>query len=110
MIAVTSSSASTLGRRAGWFTTAVSVTAPASPLATQRWRARLGRHARCLPTGHRLRPEVRVLSASRSAESAVAMIAVRAHDEVFQQVMVSLALVGDRWPVDSTTPTPAETR
>ncbi|MGM1062047.1 hypothetical protein [Saccharothrix sp. Mg75] len=79
-------------------------------LATPRWRARLGRHARCLPTEGRPRPEVRVLSASRTAESAMAVIAVRAHDQVLRQITVSLVRVEDRWLVDSMAPTPVEAR
>ncbi|WP_447002370.1 hypothetical protein ACRAKI_21850 [Saccharothrix isguenensis] len=76
-------------------------------LATPRWRARLGREARCLPTDHRPRPEVRVLGESRSAESAVAVVEVRAHD-VPRQVTVGLALVDDQWLVDSVASAPVE--
>ncbi|GAA1308838.1 hypothetical protein [Saccharothrix xinjiangensis] len=79
-------------------------------LTTPQQRALLGRHARCLPTGHRSRPEVRLLSASRFAEFAVTMITVRAHDEVLQQITVSLVRAEDRWLVDSITLTPVEAR
>ncbi|QFZ20572.1 hypothetical protein [Saccharothrix syringae] len=82
----------------------------ACSLATPRWRAQLGRRMNCLPIEQRPRPEVQVLSASREAESAVVVIAVRSHDQTPCQVTVTLALVEDRWLVDSTTPTPVEAR
>lgn len=77
-------------------------------LATPRWRARLGRDARCLPTGHRPRPEVRVLGEIRFARSVVAVVEVRAHDDAPRHVTVGLALVDDRWLVDSVAPAPVE--
>jgi hypothetical protein len=82
----------------------------ACQLATPQWRAKLGRRMRCLPSDPRSHPEVRVLSESRFAESAVALIEIRPHDQTVHQVTVGLALVDDRWLVDSTTPTPVEAR
>ncbi|GAA3464302.1 hypothetical protein GCM10018963_63150 [Saccharothrix longispora] len=76
----------------------------ACTLTVPRWRARLGRHARCLLAERRLRPEVRVPSASRAAAATVAVIAVRAHDRALRQITVSLVPAGDRWLVDATTP------
>ncbi|MDU0293318.1 hypothetical protein [Saccharothrix longispora] len=73
-------------------------------LTAPRWRARLGRHARCLLAERRLRPEVRVPSASRAAAATVAVIAVRAHDRALRQITVSLVPARDRWLVDATTP------
>ncbi|MFE9751018.1 hypothetical protein ACFYOT_39450 [Saccharothrix saharensis] len=77
-------------------------------LATPRWRAQLGREARCLPAGHQPRPEVRLLRESRFAGSVAAVVEVRAHGDAPRQVTVGLALVDDRWLVDSTAPEPVE--
>ncbi|GAB2992369.1 hypothetical protein GCM10027184_53210 [Saccharothrix stipae] len=77
-------------------------------LATPRWRAWLGREARCLITDYRPRPEVRILGESRSAQVAVAVVEVRAHDDAPRHITVGLALVDDRWLVDSAAAASAE--
>ncbi|WP_157620338.1 hypothetical protein [Saccharothrix sp. NRRL B-16348] len=77
-------------------------------LAAPRWRAQLGHELRCLPAGHRPRPEVRVLGESRSSGSVVAVVEVRAYDDAPRHVTIGLALVDDRWLVDSMAPAPVD--
>jgi hypothetical protein len=49
-----------------------------------------------------------MVAESRSAESAVAVVEIRPHDDAPRHITVSLALVDDRWLVDSVAPAPVE--